>query len=382
MSIQKVGVVGLGTMGAGIVEVFAANGFEVVGIDMNDAAVARGKGIIDSSTGRAVAKGKMTPQTQQELIGRIHFTTDHADAADCGLIVEAAFEDPAVKQQLFTSLQSVAPQAILASNTSSLSITDIAEKLTDPSRVLGIHFFNPAPVQALVEVIRTKHTSEQALHTALEVVQRLGKTPIVLGDRAGFVVNALLVTYLNDAVNLYAQGFATREEMDAAMVAAGNPMGPLTLGDLIGNDVDLAVMKRMASTGRPLHQPAPLLAQMVADRLLGRKTEKGFYAYDGSDYAGPIPAPATTRGDEVQLRLLSCYLGEAVRMVEDGYATPDQIDTGMALGCRMPKPFVQLGEVGYATVRDALVRYAAEPGAPDIAPCQLLHDLADGTATL
>ena len=382
MSIKKVGVVGLGTMGAGIVEVFASRGFEVVGIDVNAAAVERGRGIIATSTSRAVSKSKMTQAQADTLLGKITFTTDYADAYDCGLIVEAAFEDPKVKEQLFTALEQAAPHAILATNTSSLSVTDIAETVTDPSRVIGIHFFNPAPVQKLVEVIVTKHTDAQTQTAALELLETLGKTPIVIADRAGFVVNALLITYLNDAINLYAQGFATREEMDAALVAAGNPMGPLTLADLIGNDVNLAIMERMASSGRLLHQPASLLVELCAKKELGRKSGRGFYAYDGSDYPGPVVASTSPRNDEAQLRLLACYLGEAVRMVEDGYATPEQIDTGMALGCRMPKPFEQLSVLTPAVVRDALVRFAAEPGAPDIAPCQLLHDLADGKKTL
>ncbi|MGL4832318.1 MAG: 3-hydroxyacyl-CoA dehydrogenase NAD-binding domain-containing protein, partial [Propionibacteriaceae bacterium] len=327
-------------------------------------------------------KGKLTQEQAEALVGQITFTTDYADAHDCSLIVEAAFEDPTVKEQLFTALEQAAPHAILATNTSSLSVTDIAETVADPSRVIGIHFFNPAPVQKLVEVIVTKHTAPETQEVALELLATLGKTPIVIGDRAGFVVNALLITYLNDAINLYAQGFATREAMDEALVAAGNPMGPLTLADLIGNDVNLAIMDRMMSSGRALHQPATLLRELCEKKDLGRKTGRGFYAYDGSDYAGPIPTAPRARNDEVELRLLACYLGEAVRMVEDGYATPDQIDTGMALGCRMPKPFEQLAALTPAVVRDALVRFAAEPGAPDIAPCQLLHDLADGKTTV
>lgn len=377
MTIQKVAVVGLGTMGAGIVEVFAKAGFQTVGLDMNDAAIERGRGIIATSTGRAVEKGKMTQAEADEILGRITYHSDLAQAAGCDLVVEAAFEDLEVKKQIFTALEAAAPEAILASNTSSLSVTDIAETVQGRERVLGIHFFNPAPVQKLVEVIQTRYTAQETLDEVLQLLGTLKKTPIVIGDRAGFVVNALLITYLNDAINLYGKGFATREEIDEALVQAGNPMGPLTLADLIGNDVNLAIMQRMHSdTGRELHQPAALLEQVCADGRLGRKSGKGFYAYDGSDDTPVVPVPDQSRAAELPGRLVACYLNEALRMVQDGYATPNQIDTGMTLGCRMPAPFDQLAQMGPVAVRELLDRYAAE-GESELTPVDLLVEIAE-----
>lgn len=377
MTIQKVGVVGLGTMGAGIVEVFAKAGFPVVGMDVSEAAIERGRGIITTSTGRAVEKGKLSAEGAQEILDRITFTADLAHAAGCDLVVEAAFEDLQVKKQIFTQLEAAAPQAILASNTSSLSVTDIADTVSNRERVLGVHFFNPAPVQRLVEVVRTKYTSQETVDAVLEILATLKKNPIVIGDRAGFVVNALLITYLNDAISLYGKQFATREEMDAALVEAGNPMGPLTLADLIGNDVNLAIMQRMFSdTGRELHRPAALLEQMCADGRLGRKTGKGFYTYDGSDDSPVVQPPVQSRAADLPDRLVACYLNEVLRMVSDGYATPAQIDTGMTQGCRMPAPFDQLAQLGAVRVRETLDRYVAE-GETELAPVDLLIQLAE-----
>lgn len=376
MTIETVGVVGLGTMGAGIVEVFAKAGYRVVAMDAVEAGVERGRSIIEASLDKAVAKGKMEQGARDEVLARISWNLGLEQASTCQLVVEAAFENADVKKQIFATLDETAPHAVLATNTSSLSVTEIAEVVQDPSRVIGVHFFNPAPVQKLVEVISTVHTSDATATTVREVLETLGKTPIFITDRAGFVVNALLITYLNDAIRLYGERFATREDMDEAMVAVGNPMGPLTLADLIGNDVNLAIMERMvAETGRPLHTPAPLLVQVNDDKMLGRKTGRGFYTYDGSEVTPLVEAPEVSRKGEVADRLLACYLNEALRMVEDGYATPAQVDTGMMLGCRMPAPFDQIAEMGPQRLLALCETYAAHE--PELAPVALLRQLAE-----
>lgn len=380
--ISNVAVIGLGTMGAGIAEVFARAGFSVRGIEHDEAALGRGRSIITKSTDRAVAKGKLTEADRDELVGRIAFSTDRSDAADCQLVVEAVFENLDLKTEIFADLdQVVAPDAILATNTSSLSITAIAAAVKDPGRVVGVHFFNPAPVQTLVEVIRTVHTRDDVVDGLSELLRGLGKSPVVCGDRAGFIVNALLVPYLGSACQLYADGFASREELDSAMVEkAGYPMGPLTLLDLVGTDVTLAVLHRMYDeTKDRLTAPTPLLTQMVTAGMLGRKSGRGFYEYgpDGTtDWPGPVPAPRRTRAAELPERLVAEYLNQAVRMVEVGYASVDDVDTGMAEGCRMPRPFEVLAELGPRHVLDVQRRIFDETAEPGHRPARLLEELA------
>ena len=200
----RIGVVGLGTMGAGIAEVFARNGFEVTGVEVNDEALERGRQHLEHSTGRAVARGKLTEAEQAELVGRIRFTTDMADVKDCGLVVEPVVEHLHVKQQIFRALDEiVGVDAVLATNTSSLSVTEIGTATSHPGRVIGVHFFNPAPVQNLVEVIRTVVTEPDVLADVQTLLSKLGKSPVVGGDRAGFIANTLLIGYQNHAVSKY-----------------------------------------------------------------------------------------------------------------------------------------------------------------------------------
>ena len=297
---SSVGVVGLGAMGAGIAEVFARNGISVVGVERDPEQVARGRAHVEQSTGRAVARGRMSSDQQSELVGRITFTTSMADLADCELVVEAVVERLDLKRQIFAELdRTVRPDAVLATNTSSLSVTEIAAATTTPGRVVGLHFFNPAPVQALCEVIRTVLVAPDVVEDVVELVRRLGKSPVVAGDRAGFIANALLFGYLNRAVSLYEARYATREDIDAAMqLGCGYPMGPLTLLDLIGLDTAHEILRTMYREGRNrLHAPAPLLGQMVAAGLLGRKTGRGFYTYADPHAARVVddaetPAPA------------------------------------------------------------------------------------------
>ncbi|TDO93380.1 3-hydroxyacyl-CoA dehydrogenase [Enemella evansiae] len=380
--IRTVAVIGLGTMGAGIVEVFARAGLTVRGIEYNDQALERGRAILQKSTDRAVAKEKLTADEQAALLGRIEFTTDTAaGVTDADLVIEAVNENLELKTSIFQTIDEAAPKtAILASNTSSLSVTAIAAAVADPSRVLGVHFFNPAPVQTLVELIRTVHTSDQTIQRMADLLRGLGKSPIVCGDRAGFIVNALLVPYLGSAIRLYENGFCTREELDQAMVEqAGYPMGPLTLTDLVGNDVTLAVLERMYDeTKDRLTAPPSLLRQLVTAGWHGRKSGRGFYSYaaEGADDPGPVPPPRGSRAGELPDRLVAEYLNNCLRMVEVGYASVDDIDTGMVEGCRMPPPFEVLATLGPKHVLDVQRRTFDETAEPGHRPALLLEQLA------
>src|SRR3954447_20335070 len=297
----SVGVIGLGTMGAGIAEVFSRNGDQVVGVEANDEALERGRGHVDHSTARAVKRGKLAETDRADLVGRITFTTEMSEVKDCGLVVEAVVERLEVKREVFRALDDVvAADAILATNTSSLSVTEISAATSHPGRVVGLHFFNPAPVQRLppapptgapapvqrlVEVIRTVVTEPDVLERTADLARSLGKTPVVVGDKAGFIANALLFGYLNHAASMFEARYATREDLDAAMrYGCGYPMGPLALLDLIGLDTAYEILDTMYKQGRDrLHAPAPILKQMVTAGLLGRKSGRGFYTYEGPD---------------------------------------------------------------------------------------------------
>ncbi len=281
-----IGVIGLGTMGAGIAEVFARNGFTVIGVEVNDEALERGRQHLEHSTGRAVKRGKLTEDEQTELLGHVTLTTSMADLADADFVVEAVVESIELKKSIFRALDDVVkPEAILATNTSSLSVTEISTANSSPGRVVGVHFFNPAPVQNLVEIIRTVVTEPAVLDDVKALVGRLGKNPVVCGDKAGFIANTLLFGYLNHAVSFFEGRYATREDIDAAMrFGCGYPMGPLALLDLIGLDTAYEILDTMYKQGRDrLHAPAPVLKQMVTAGMLGRKSGRGFYTYEAPD---------------------------------------------------------------------------------------------------
>ncbi len=283
---KTIGVVGLGTMGAGITEVFARHGYSVVGVEVDDDGVDRGRQHIEHSTARAVARGKLTEQDEKELHGRVRFSTSLEELKDADLVVEAVVESVDVKKQIFKQLDGIVSEdTILATNTSSLSVTEISSSTSQPGRVIGVHFFNPAPVQGFVEIVRTVVTAPEVLEDVSELVQALGKNPVVCGDKAGFIANTLLFGYLNHAVSMYEGNYASREDIDSAMrFGCGYPMGPLALLDLIGLDTAYEILDTMYRQGRDrLHAPAPILKQMVTAGLLGRKTGKGFYSYEGPD---------------------------------------------------------------------------------------------------
>ncbi len=298
---KTIGVIGLGTMGAGITEVFARNGFNVVGVEVDDEGVERGKKHLHHSTGRALSRGKLTQEEHDDLLGRVSYATSLDALEDADLVVEAVVESLQVKQQIFKQLGDiVAEDAILATNTSSLSVTEISTANPQPGRVIGIHFFNPAPVQNLVEIVRTVVTEPEVLEDVTDLVKQLGKNPVVCGDKAGFIANTLLFGYLNHAVSMFENKYATREDIDAAMrYGCGYPMGPLALLDLIGLDTAYEILDTMYKQGRDrLHAPSPILKQMVTAGLLGRKTGKGFYTYEQADSPVVVPDDRTPSADD------------------------------------------------------------------------------------
>ncbi|MFV2018052.1 3-hydroxyacyl-CoA dehydrogenase family protein [Micromonospora sp. LOL_023] len=281
---NTVGVVGLGTMGAGIVEVFARNGVDVIAVEINESALDRGRANLAASTDRAVARGKLDPVDRDALHSRVTFAVGLPALRDADLVVEAVPERLDLKRRLLAELDQVCePAAILATNTSSLSVTELAVATSRPGQVIGLHFFNPAPVMKLIEVIRTVVTEPDVVSDVEALCARLGKVGVSIGDRAGFIANALLFGYLNQAIGLYDARYAAREDIDAAMrLACRLPMGPLALLDLIGLDTAYEVLDTMYRRGGRdrRHAPAPLLRQMVTAGLLGRKSGRGFYTYE------------------------------------------------------------------------------------------------------
>jgi 3-hydroxybutyryl-CoA dehydrogenase len=295
-----VGVVGLGTMGAGIVEVFAREGLQVVGIEPTEDLLERGRGHLKHSTDRAVARGKLSEADRDALVGRVLFTTSFEALADVDMMIEAVPERLDLKQEIFAAADKVCgPDTILATNTSSLSVTEISVSTGRPSKVVGMHFFNPAPVLKLVEVVRTVVTEPEVVADIEALAARLGKVPVVIGDKAGFIANALLFGYLNHAASMFESHYATREDIDAAMkLGCGYPMGPLALLDLIGLDTAYEILDTMYRQSRDrLHAPTPIIKQMVTAGLKGRKTGRGFYTYEAADSPTVVDDDLTPSAD-------------------------------------------------------------------------------------
>ena len=491
--IREVAVIGLGLMGSGIAELVARSGRRVVAIEINQGFLDQGMARLTASLDRAVSRGKLTDTARAEIMARIRPTDDiAAGVADADLVIEAIPERMELKRTLYAQLDDACrADAILATNTSSLSVTEIAGGTRGPARVAGLHFFNPAPVMKLVEVISTVLTSPETSETLALLARDLRKTPVQVSDRAGFIVNALLVPYLNHAVRLLETAQATREDIDKAATAGlGLPMGPLTLLDLIGLDTSLAVLEVLqAEFGGTRYAPAPLLRKLCDARLFGRKSGRGFYDYRHSTPAAaaedhelaPVPAevalisdpdglldelasqiaaagisvasqpspstglvivaadpkhrvldaalaaghPAdvvgihltgagdgkpglaelvlpdvTAAGTAAKAAALAARLGldavtsrdrpgfltealayaqfnDAVRMFQDGYASPADIDTAMMLGCGYPRgPLQMLDEAGPAYVVTVLEAMHSATGDPAFTPVPLLAEYA------
>ena len=331
--IRKIGVVGLGTMGAGIVEVFARSGYDVIGLDADETALQRGRGHVEKSTLRAVTRGKATEEERQAILDRIRLTMSFDDLADRDLVIEAVPERLDLKRAIFEQLDKVVgPEAILASNTSSLSVTDIAVATQRPAQVVGMHFFNPAPVLKFVEVVKTVVTADDVVADAEAVARSLDKLPVVVGDKAGFIANALLFGYLNHAASMFETKYASREDIDAAMkLGCGLPMGPLALLDLIGLDTAYEILDTMYKQGRDrLHAPSPVLKQMVTAGLRGRKSGRGFYTYEAPN--SPV-------------------------VVHDSLTPPAERDGAVAT-----RPVTTVGVVGSGTMATGIIEVFAKAG--------------------
>ena len=282
MEVRKVGVVGLGTMGAGIAQVSVQSGFDTVGREVSDELGERGRATIERYLARGVEKGRLSEGEKQAALGRLNLTTDLGELADCDLVIEAALEELELKRELFAELDGVTrPDAVLATNTSALSVSDIAEATKHPERVVGMHFFNPAPVLPLVEIVRGRESSDEAVDAAYTWAEQAGKRPVRCNDTPGFIVNRILIPLLNDCVRVLDEAGVAPEEMDKAMTnGVGWPMGPCALIDLIGVDVHVHASEALYGKLGEERMAAPeRLVRMQQDGALGRKAGRGFYEY-------------------------------------------------------------------------------------------------------
>ncbi|MFE2597197.1 3-hydroxyacyl-CoA dehydrogenase family protein [Streptomyces sp. NPDC059396] len=340
--LSTIAVVGLGTMGTGIAEVLARAGREVVGIDISDIAAARAVASLEASTARAVARGRLTEEERRTVLARFRTFSDLHAAAGADLVIEVVPESYETKQRVFRALDGiVGPSTILATGTNALSVTRLAADSAHPERVLGLHFFNPAPAMKLVEVVSSVLTAPRAVAAVTGLARELGKEPVAVGDRPGFVADGLLFGYLNQAAAMYEARYASREDIDAAMrLGCGLPMGPLALLDLIGVDTARTVLEAMYAASRDrLHAPAPVLRQLGEAGLTGRKSGRGFYTYEGPGSGAVVPDALTP---------------------DDALIPPDTTGTTSPAGA--PRPVRSVGVAGSGTMASGIAEVFATAG--------------------
>lgn len=355
MARDIIGVIGLGTMGLGIAQVFAANGFQVLATDAVEAARASATDRLRAALAPRVAKGALTEAAMEETLSRLTVVPDVSAMTGAGLVIEAILETLPAKQAIFSALEAVVtPDCVLATNTSSLSVTAIADGLKVPERLLGIHFFNPAPVMKLVELVAHKRSSEAALTRARQITEAAGKTVIACPDRPGFIVNRCARPFYGEALALLEEG-RTAVEIDAAMLAAGYRIGPFALIDLVGADINLAATETMQAAFRhPRYHVFQALKDQVASGHLGRKTGQGFL----------FPATVTpSENRAISDRVEAALANEAAWLLSEGGTTPEGIDTALKLGLNFPRgPFEIIAAQGAARIRTFLA--ALEDKAP------------------
>ena len=379
-------------MGAGIAQVAAQSGFVVRLYDISDEIVSRGVGRIEGYWVRGVEKGRMTEAEMTAAMECLCPTSTLNDLADSDLVIEAAPEEMELKQQLFGEMDiRCRPDALFATNTSSLSVTAIADSTRNPARLAGMHFFNPAPLMPLVEVIRGESTPREVATTLMDLARAMGKTPVMAADTPGFIVNRVARPYYSEALKLVGDGIAEAAEVDGVMERAGFRMGPFTLMDLIGIDVNLAVTRTVfeASGGEARYRPHPIQEEMVERGTLGRKTGSGFYEYEEEkklpDPVGPArPAGSGHPGnaeDEILPRMLAMLVNEAAFALGEGVASPEDINTAMRLGTNWPIGPLEWGErIGLKEVLVSLENLQTATGDDRYRAAPLLVRLVDEDA--
>ena len=375
---MDIAVVGAGTMGAGIAESAALAGMKAVMLDVREDALDRGRQTIERDLDRRLKKGRISENERREILERVSTTTSVDDCAEAPLVVEAVVESMDVKRKVFADLEGVVgSDAVLATNTSSLSVAGIAAATQSPERIVGMHFFNPVPAMKLVEIVTGPATDPSAVRRAEETSERLGKTPVRVSDTPGFIVNRVARPFYLEAFRIVETG-GDPATVDAAVRGAGFRMGPLELADLIGHDINLAVSESLFERYyyQPRFRPSFLQRSMVEAGSLGRKSGRGFYEYESGE--GEKSGETTEPSEDVALRIISCIVNEAFLALSEGVASAEDIDQAMKLGANYPKgPFAWAEEIGARSILETLDSLRETHGDAYLASPLLRRDAMD-----